>query len=60
MGRRPKVTREEVLTAARAAFAERGFDATTLSAIAASGYPDEWPEGTAEEATTYFESRVDA
>ena len=35
MGRRPKVTRDEVLTAARAAFAERGFDATTLSAIAA-------------------------
>jgi AcrR family transcriptional regulator len=35
MGRRPKVTREEVLLAARAAFAERGFEGTTLAAIAA-------------------------
>jgi AcrR family transcriptional regulator len=35
MGRRPKVTRDEVLGAARAAFAERGFEATTLAAIAA-------------------------
>src|SRR5947209_7424377 len=35
MGRRPKVTREEVLGAARAAFAERGFEGTTLAAIAA-------------------------
>ena len=35
MGRRPKVTREEVLAAARQVFAERGFEATTLAAIAA-------------------------
>jgi AcrR family transcriptional regulator len=35
MGRRPKVTREDVLLAARAAFAERGFEGTTLAAIAA-------------------------
>jgi AcrR family transcriptional regulator len=35
MGRRPRVTREEVLAAARAAFSERGFEGTTLSAIAA-------------------------
>jgi len=35
MGRRPKVTRDEVLRAARAAFAERGFEATTLASIAA-------------------------
>ncbi|MFL6197240.1 MAG: TetR/AcrR family transcriptional regulator [Thermoanaerobaculia bacterium] len=35
MGRRPKVTREEVLTAARQVFAERGYDGTTLAAIAA-------------------------
>jgi AcrR family transcriptional regulator len=35
MGRRPKVTREEVLQAARATFAERGFEGTTLAAIAA-------------------------
>jgi AcrR family transcriptional regulator len=35
MGRHPKVTREEVLLAARAAFAERGFEGTTLAAIAA-------------------------
>src|SRR4051794_15736905 len=34
MGRRPKVTRDEVLLAARAAFAERGFEGTTLAAIA--------------------------
>jgi TetR/AcrR family transcriptional repressor of mexJK operon len=34
MGRPPKVHREEVLTAARAAFAERGFEGTTLAAIA--------------------------
>jgi AcrR family transcriptional regulator len=34
MGRRPKVTRDEVLAAAREAFAERGFEATTLAAIA--------------------------
>ncbi len=34
MGRRPKVTREEVLTAARQVFAERGFEGTTLAAIA--------------------------
>ena len=34
MGRRPRVTREEVLGAARRAFAERGFEGTTLSAIA--------------------------
>ena len=35
MGRRPKVNREEVLAAARAAFAERGFEGTTLASIAA-------------------------
>jgi AcrR family transcriptional regulator len=35
MGRRPRITRDEVLQAARAAFAERGFDGTTLAAIAA-------------------------
>jgi AcrR family transcriptional regulator len=35
MGRRPKVHRDEVLAAARAAFAERGFEGTTLAAIAA-------------------------
>jgi AcrR family transcriptional regulator len=34
MGRRPKVTREEVLAAARQVFAERGFEGTTLAAIA--------------------------
>lgn len=34
MGRRPKVTREEVLGAARQVFAERGFEGTTLAAIA--------------------------
>jgi predicted phosphodiesterase len=32
----------------------------TLAAIEASAYPDEWPQATAGEATTYFESRVDA
>jgi TetR/AcrR family transcriptional regulator, mexJK operon transcriptional repressor len=35
MGRPPKVQREQVLTAAREAFAERGFEATTLAGIAA-------------------------
>lgn len=35
MGRRPKVTREEVLQAARETFAERGFEGATLAAIAA-------------------------
>jgi TetR/AcrR family transcriptional regulator, mexJK operon transcriptional repressor len=35
MGRRPKVSRDEVLRTARAAFAERGFEGTTLAAIAA-------------------------
>lgn len=35
MGRRPKVSREEVLAAARQVFADRGYDGTTLSAIAA-------------------------
>jgi AcrR family transcriptional regulator len=35
MGRRPRVQRAEVLRAARAAFAERGFEGTTLAAIAA-------------------------
>jgi len=35
MGRRPKVTRQQVLDAARTLFAERGYDATTLAAIAA-------------------------
>jgi AcrR family transcriptional regulator len=34
MGRRPKVTREEVLAAARQLFADRGFEGTTLAAIA--------------------------
>lgn len=33
MGRPERVTREEVLRAAREAFAERGFDGTTLAAI---------------------------
>ena len=33
MGRRPRVTRDEVLRQARAAFAERGYDGTTLAAI---------------------------
>ncbi|HEV8631760.1 MAG TPA: helix-turn-helix domain-containing protein [Thermoanaerobaculia bacterium] len=35
MGRPPKVTRDQVLTAARELFAERGFEGTTLAAIAA-------------------------
>ncbi len=35
MGRRPLISRDEVLQAARAAFAERGFDGTTLASIAA-------------------------
>jgi len=34
MGRRPKVTREDVLQAAREAFSERGFEGTTLATIA--------------------------
>ena len=33
MGRRPKVTREQVLEVARELFADRGYDATTLAAI---------------------------
>jgi AcrR family transcriptional regulator len=33
MGRRPQVSRAEVLRAARELFAERGFEATSLSAI---------------------------
>src|SRR5947199_67345 len=33
MGRRPKVTREEVLSVARQVFAERGFEGTTLAAV---------------------------
>src|SRR5437867_2319579 len=35
MGRPARVTREEVLGAAREAFAGRGYDGTTLAAIAA-------------------------
>ncbi len=35
MGRRPRITRDQVLDAARIAFAERGFAGTTLAAIAA-------------------------
>jgi AcrR family transcriptional regulator len=35
MGRPARVTREEVLAQARAAFAERGFEGTTLAAIGA-------------------------
>lgn len=35
MGRRARVTRPQVLSAARSAFAERGFDGTTLASIAA-------------------------
>ena len=35
MGRKARVSREGVLAAAREAFAERGYDATTLAAIAA-------------------------
>jgi AcrR family transcriptional regulator len=34
MGRRARVTRDEVLKAAREAFAARGYDGTTLAAIA--------------------------
>ncbi|HYH46835.1 MAG TPA: TetR/AcrR family transcriptional regulator [Thermoanaerobaculia bacterium] len=34
MGRRPKVSRDDVLRAAREAFAERGFEGTTLATIA--------------------------
>ncbi len=34
--------------------------AGTIAAIEAGDYPDEWPQATAEEATTYFESLVDA
>jgi AcrR family transcriptional regulator len=34
MGRRPLVSRDQVLAAAREAFADRGFEATTLSSIA--------------------------
>jgi AcrR family transcriptional regulator len=33
MGRRPRVTRAEILRAAREAFAERGYEGTTLAAI---------------------------
>jgi AcrR family transcriptional regulator len=33
MGRRPRVSREDVLGAARDAFSERGYDGTTLAAI---------------------------
>jgi AcrR family transcriptional regulator len=33
MGRRPRVTRSEILRAAREAFAERGYEGTTLAAI---------------------------
>ena len=35
MGRRAKVSREEILRGAREAFSERGFDGTTLAAIGA-------------------------
>src|SRR5262245_33105651 len=35
MGRRPRVRREDVLQAARDVFTARGYDGTTLSAIAA-------------------------
>lgn len=35
MGRRPKITREDVLRAARETFSERGFEGATLAAIAA-------------------------
>lgn len=34
MGRPPRVTREQVLTEARKAFADRGFEGTTLAGIA--------------------------
>ncbi len=35
MGRRPRVTRQEVFQAAREAFAERGYEGATLAAIGA-------------------------
>src|SRR5262245_50817956 len=35
MGRRPRVTRDEVLRSAREAFAERGYEGTTLASIGA-------------------------
>ena len=35
MGRRERVSRDEILRAAREAFSERGFDGTTLAAIGA-------------------------
>jgi AcrR family transcriptional regulator len=35
MGRRPRVTRDEVFRAAREAFAQRGYEGTTLAAIGA-------------------------
>ncbi len=35
MGRRPRVSREQVLRAARSTFAERGYEGATLSAIGA-------------------------
>jgi AcrR family transcriptional regulator len=35
MGRPPRITREQVLAQARSAFAERGFEGTTLAGIAA-------------------------
>ena len=35
MGRRPRVTRDQVLHAARQTFAERGYEGATLSAIGA-------------------------
>ncbi len=35
MGRRPRVTRQEVLEAAREVFTTRGFDGTTLAAVSA-------------------------
>jgi AcrR family transcriptional regulator len=35
MGRRPRVSRENVLRAAREAFAERGYEGTTLASISA-------------------------
>jgi AcrR family transcriptional regulator len=34
MGRPPRITRDQILAAARAVFAERGFDSTTLADIA--------------------------
>ena len=36
MGRPPRISREQILGAARAAFTRRGFDATTLADIAAT------------------------